>query len=70
MENLNSSWRRDIIMILFDYQYNKYLQAFRFVLANRNNGTIKPLFVCTKPNYEGGLRAAATYHVNEGVSVK
>ena len=40
---------------------------FWFVL---NNGTIRPLFVCTEANYESGLRAAATYHANEGVSVK
>ena len=40
-------------------------------LANINNGTINPLFVCTRANYYGsGLRAAATYHANEGVSVK
>ena len=30
----------------------------------------KPLFVYTEANYGGGLRAAATYHANEGVSVK
>ena len=56
--------------ILFDYKYDKYLGAFRFVLASRNNGTIRPLFVCAEANYESGLRAAATYHANEGVSVK
>ena len=28
------------------------------------------LFVCTKANYESGLRAAATYHAKEGVSVQ
>ena len=50
--------------ILFDYY--KYLDAFGFVFENRNNGDIKPLFVCTKANYESGVRAAA----NEGVSVK
>ena len=31
---------------------------------------MKPLFVCTQANYESDLRAAATYHANEGVSVK
>ena len=31
---------------------------------------MKSLFVYTKANYEGGLRAAARYHANEGVSVK
>ena len=56
--------------ILFDYQYDKYLGAFGFVFVNRNSGTIKPLFVCTEANYGSGLRAAATYHANEGVSVK
>ena len=56
--------------ILFDYKYDKYLGTFGFVLVSRNNGTIRPLFVCTKANYGGGLRAAATYHANEGVSVK
>ena len=57
-------------MILFDYKYDKYLVASGFVLVSRNNGTIRPLFVCTKANYGSGLRAAATYHANEGVSVK
>ena len=56
--------------ILFDHKYDKYLGAFGFVLVSRNNRTIKLLFVCTKANYGGGLRAAATYHANEGVSVK
>ena len=28
---------------------------------------MKSLFVYTKANYEGGLRAAARYHANEGV---
>ena len=56
--------------ILFDYKYNKYLGSLGFVLASINNGTINPLFVCTKANYGSGLRAAATYHANEGVSVK
>ena len=66
----NSHGNTDFIMrILFDYQY-KYLGAFRFVLVSRNNGTIKSLFVCPKANYESGLRAAARYHENEGVSVK
>ena len=55
--------------ILFDYKYVKYLGAFRFVLVSRNNGTIKPLFVCIKANYGNGLRAAVRYHANEGVSV-
>ena len=41
-----------------------------FVFVNRNNGTIRSLFVCTKANYVSGLRAAARYHANEGVSVK
>ena len=27
---------------------------------------MKSLFVYTKANYEGGLRAAARYHANEG----
>ena len=31
---------------------------------------MRSLFVYTKANYEGGLRAAARYHANEGVSVK
>ena len=56
--------------ILFDYKYDKYLGAFVFVLVNRNNATIKPLFVGTKANNGSGLRAAATYHANKGVSVK
>ena len=56
--------------ILFDYKYDKYLAAFGFILVSKNNGTIRPLFVCTEANYESGLRAAATYHANEGVSVK
>ena len=56
--------------ILFDYKYDKYLGAFGFVLVSKNNETIRPLFVCTEANYESGLRAAATYHANEGVSVK
>ena len=29
-----------IMRILFDYKYDKYLGAFRFVLVSRNNGTI------------------------------
>ena len=58
--------RFDFIMrILFDYYYDKYLGAFRFVLVSRNIGAIKPLFVCTKANYESGLRAAAMYNANE-----
>ena len=58
--------------ILFDYKYVKYLGVFRFVLVSRNNGTIiiNPLFLCTEANYGNGLRAAARYHANEGVSVK
>ena len=66
-----SWWKLDFIKrILFDYKYDKYLGAFGFVLVSKNNGTIRPLFVCTEANYESGLRAAATYHANEGVSVK
>ena len=56
--------------ILFDYKYDKYLGALGFVLVSRNNGTIRLLFVCTEANYGSSLRAAATYHTNEGVSVK
>ena len=56
--------------ILFDYKYNKYLGSLEFVLASINNAAINPLFVCSKANYGSGLRAAATYHANEGVSVK
>ena len=56
--------------ILLDLKYDKYLGAFGLVLVRMNNGTIRPLFVCTEANYESGLRAAATYHANEGVSVK
>ena len=53
--------RRGFVMrILFDYEYDKYLGAFRFVLVSRNNGTITSLFVCTKANYGSGLRAAAS----------
>ena len=55
--------------ILFDYKY-KYLGSLKFVLASINHGTINLLFVCTRANYGSGLRAAATYHANEGVSVK
>ena len=33
------------------YEYDKYLGAFGLVLVSRNNGTIRPLFVCTKANY-------------------
>ena len=55
--------------ILFDYKY-KYHGSSEFVLASINKGTINPLFVCTRANYKSGLRAAATYHANEGVSVK
>ena len=57
-------------MVLFDYKYNKYLGSLEFVLVSMNNGIINPLFVCTKANYGSGLRATATYHANEGVSVK
>ena len=56
--------------ILFDYKYNKYLGSLEFVLASINNETINPLFVRTRTKYGSGLRAAATYHANEGVSVK
>ena len=59
-----------IMRILFDHKYDKYLGAFGLVLVSMNNGTIRPLFVCTEANYGSGLRAAATYHANEGVSVK
>ena len=45
--------------ILFDCKYNKYLGSLGFVLASINNGTINPLFVCTRANYGSGLRAAA-----------
>ena len=38
-------------------------------MINRNNGTTKPLIVCTKANNGSGLRAAATYHANKGVSL-
>ena len=40
------------------------------VLASINNRAIKPLFVCAGANHGSDLRAAATYHANEGVSVK
>ena len=33
-------------------------------------GTIKPVFFYAKANHGGGLRAAATYHANQGVSVE
>ena len=56
--------------ILFDNKCDKYLGAFGLVLVSMSNGTIRPLFVCTEANYGSGLRAAATYHANEGVSVK
>ena len=56
--------------ILFDHKYDKYLVAFRLVLVSMNNGTTRPLFVCTEADYGSGLRAAATHHANEGVSVK
>ena len=59
-----------IMRILLDHKYDKYLGAFGLVLVSMNNGTIRPLFVCTEANYESALRAAATYHANEGVSVK
>ena len=49
---------------------SKYLGAFGLVLVSMSSGTIRPLFVCAEANYESGLRAAATYHANEGVSVK
>ena len=67
----DSLWKLDFVMkILLDHKYDKYLDAFGLVLVSMNNGTIRPLFVCTEANYESGLRAAATYHANEGVSVK
>ena len=56
--------------ILFDYKYNKYLGSLEFVFGKHKQWTINPLFVCTRANYESCLRAAATYHANEGVSVK
>ena len=56
--------------ILFEYKYDKYLGAFGFVFVRGNNGTINSLFLCTKTNGATGSRAAATYHINEGVSVK
>ena len=56
--------------ILLDHKYDKYLGAFGLVLVSMNNVAIRPLFVCTEANYESGLRAAVTYHANEGVSVK
>ena len=56
--------------ILFDHKYDKYLGAFGLVLVSINNETISPLFMCTEANYGSGLRAAAPYHANEGVSVK
>ena len=59
-----------IMRILFDHKYDKYLGAFGLVLVSVSNGTIRPLFVCTEANYGSGLRAAATYHANAGVSVK
>ena len=40
----------DFIMKSSLIKYDKYLGAFEFVLVNRNNGTIKSLFVCTKAN--------------------
>ena len=55
--------------MLSDYKYDKYLSVCRFVLLNWNNTTIRSLFVYTKANYEGGLRAAKRYHAN-GVSFK
>ena len=39
--------------------------AFGFVLVSRNNGTIKPLFACTKANYGSGLRAAGDAALND-----
>ena len=59
-----------IMRNLFDHKYDKYLGAVGLVLVSMNNGTIRPLFVFTEANYGSGLRAAATYHANEGVSVK
>ena len=60
----------NIYDILFDHKYDKYLGAFGLVLVSMNNGTIRPSFVCTEANRGSGLRAAATYYANEGVSVK
>ena len=34
-----------IMRILFDYNYDKYLGAFRFVSVGRKNATIKSLLV-------------------------
>ena len=59
-----------IVRILFDHRYVKCLGTFVFVWVSTNNETNKSLFVCTKANYASGLRAAATYHANKGVSVK
>ena len=59
-----------IMRILFDHKSDKYLGAFGLVLVSMNKKTIRPLFVCTEANYGSDLRAAATYHANEGVSVK
>ena len=70
MLSFHDNFENHIMRILFDHKYDKYLGAFGFVLVSRNNRTIKSLFVCTKANYGSDLRAAATYHANEGVSVK
>ena len=64
-------WRLKFIMrILFDLNMISILVLSGFVLASRNNGTINPLFLCTRANYASGLRAAVSYHANEGVSVQ
>ena len=64
-------WRLKFIMrILFDLNMISILVLSGFVLASRNNGTINPLFLFTRANYASGLRAAASYHANEGVSVQ
>ena len=70
MLSSHDNFENHIMRILFDHKYDKYLGAFGFVLVSRNNRTIKSLFVCTKANYGSDLRAAATCHANEGVSVK
>ena len=68
--NGNSWWRHKFIMrILFDLNMISILMLSG-VLASRNNGTLNALFLCTRANYASGLRAAASYHANEGVSVK
>ena len=64
-------WRLKFIMrILFDVNMISIL-----VLSGLfwQAGTMEQLihcFLCTGANYASGLRAAASYHANEGVSVK